>query len=182
MKRTIRLVMGFNTMFTQHNYFYAAQVSDSTRDSTIDTDILELSTLSAGETSPFSGNSPTRETSCQSSIVPDPLPMPVALPDTQLNSSSRSAESLPVSLPSKTSAKLPEQPKKTPRKVTMDEINELHLSVLQKEKMKLDLEIENILLKKREILLRIQELESRSNLFSKDAPSYNNPNHGNSMR
>ena len=110
---------------------------------------------------------PTRETSCQSSIVPDPLPMPVALPDTQLNSSSSSAESLPVSLPSKTSAKLPEQPKKTPRKkVTMDEINELHLAVLQKEKMKLDLEIENILLKKREILLRIQELESRSNLFS----------------
>ena len=48
----------------------------------------------------------------------------------------------------------------------MDEINELHLSVLQKENMKLDLEIENILLKKREILLRIQELESRSNLFS----------------
>ena len=162
MKRTIRLVMGFNTMFTQHN-FYAAQVSDSTRDSTIDADILELSTLSAGETSPFSGNSPTRETSCQSSIVPDPLPMPVALPDTQLNSSSSSAESLPV----KTSAKLPEQPKKTRRKkVTMDEINELHLAVLQKEKMKLDLEIENILLKKREILLRIQELESRSNLFS----------------
>ena len=154
--------MGFNTMFTQHN-FYAAQVSDSTRDSTIDADILELSTLSAGETSPFSGNSPTRETSCQSSIVPDPLPMPVALPDTQLNSSSSSAESLPV----KTSAKLPEQPKKTRRKkVTMDEINELHLAVLQKEKMKLDLEIENILLKKREILLRIQELESRSNLFS----------------
>ena len=166
MKRTIRLVMGFNTMFTQHN-FYAAQVSDSTRDSTIDADILELSTLSAGETSPFSGNSPARETSCQSSIVPDPLPMPVALPDTQLNSSSSSAESLLVSLPSKTSAKLPEQPKKTPRKkVTMDEINELHLSVLQKENMKLDLEIENILLKKREILLRIQELESRSNLFS----------------
>ena len=48
----------------------------------------------------------------------------------------------------------------------MDEINELHLSVLQKENMKLDSEIENILLKKREILLRIQELESRSNLFS----------------
>ena len=103
----------------------------------------------------------------ESSIVPDPLSMPVALPDTQLNSSSSSAESLPVSLPSKTSAKLPEQPKKTPRKkVTMDEINELHFAVLQKEKMKLALEIENILLKKREILLRIQELESRSNLFS----------------
>ena len=75
--------------------------------------------------------------------------MPVTLPDTQLNSSSSSAESLPVSLPSKTSAKLPEQPNKTSRKkVTKDEINELHLSVLQKEKMKLDLEIENVLLKK----------------------------------
>ena len=48
----------------------------------------------------------------------------------------------------------------------MEEINELHLSVLQKEKIKLDLEIENKLLKKRGILLRIQELESRSNLFS----------------
>ena len=47
----------------------------------------------------------------------------------------------------------------------MDGIYELHLSVLQKEKMKLDLEIENIVLKKREILLRIKELESRSNLF-----------------
>ena len=84
--------------------------------------------------------------------------MLVALPDTQVNFSSSSAEILPVSLPSKTSAKLPEQPKKTPRKkVTMDEINELHFSVLQKEKMKLDLEFENMLLKKREILLRIQQ-------------------------
>ena len=50
-----------------------------------------------GETTPLSGKSPTRETSRQSSIVPDLLPMPVALPDTQLNSSSSSAESLPVS-------------------------------------------------------------------------------------
>ena len=107
---------------------------------------------------PYLETHPPEKPAASLHIVPDPLPMPVALPDTQLNSSSTSAEILPVSLPSMTSAKLPEQPKKTPRKnVTMDEINELHFSVLQKEKMKLDLEFENILLKKREILLRIQQ-------------------------
>ena len=64
----------------QHN-FYAAQVSDS-----IDADTLELSTVSTGETTSLSGNSPTIETSCHSSITPDPLPrcdIPVSLPDPQ---------------------------------------------------------------------------------------------------
>ena len=54
-KRMIRLVMGVkgvNTIFIQHN-FYAAQVSDS-----IDADTLELSTVSTGETTSLSGNSP----------------------------------------------------------------------------------------------------------------------------
>ena len=62
--------------------------------------------------------------------------------------------------------KLLKQPKNTKKKVTIDEIYEIHLAVLQKEQIKLDLEIENLHLKKREIMLRIQELESKSNLFS----------------
>ena len=65
-----------------------------------------------------------------------------------------------------TSEALPLKPKNTKKKVTIDEINEIHLAVLQKEQIKLDLEIENLHLKKREIMLRIQELESKSNFFS----------------
>ena len=87
MKRTIRLVMGVKEC--QHN-FYAAQVSDS-----IDADTLELSTVSTGETTSLSENSPTIETSCHSSIVPDPLPrcdIPVYLPDPQMSPSSNSAD------------------------------------------------------------------------------------------
>lgn len=48
------------------------------------------------------------------------------------------------------------------KKVTIDDINEMHLEVLKKENVKLDLEIENLKLKKKEIMLRILELESRS--------------------
>ena len=76
-----------------------------------------------------------------------------AIPDPELDATSKA---LPL--------KLVKRPKNT-KKVTIDEINEMHLAVLQKEQIKLDLEIENLHLKKREIMLRIQELESRSNLF-----------------
>ena len=48
------------------------------------------------------------------------------------------------------------------KKVTVDDINEEHLAVLKKEHIQLDLEIDNLLLKKREILLRIKELEARA--------------------
>ncbi|XP_078364030.1 uncharacterized protein LOC144648297 [Oculina patagonica] len=50
------------------------------------------------------------------------------------------------------------------KRVSIDDINALHFSVLQKEskKKKLDIEIDNLLLKKREIMLRIQELEARA--------------------
>lgn len=48
------------------------------------------------------------------------------------------------------------------KKVTIDDINEKHLEVLKKQNVKLDLEIENLKLKKKEIMLRILELESRS--------------------
>ena len=47
--------------------------------------------------------------------------------------------------------------------VTIDDINQMHISVLQKDSLKLDLEIENLLLKKREISLKIQELEAKKN-------------------
>ena len=53
-KRIIKPVMGVEGF--QHN-FYAAQVSDSTTDA----DILELSAVSAGETTPLSGNSPSEQ-------------------------------------------------------------------------------------------------------------------------
>ena len=48
------------------------------------------------------------------------------------------------------------------KKVTIDHINEMHLEVLKKENVKLDLKIENLKLKKKEIMLRIPELEARS--------------------
>ena len=48
------------------------------------------------------------------------------------------------------------------KKVTMDDINEMHFEVLYKESWKLDLEIENLMLKKREISLRIEEISLRS--------------------
>ena len=64
-----------------------------------------------------------------------------------------------IKLPARGKGKLPVPPRK---RVTLDDINELHFSVLQKENKKLDIEIDNLLLKKREILLRIQELEART--------------------
>lgn len=78
-----------------------------------------------------------------------------------------SSEALP-SEPSKIPALvLPKQSKKNARNiVTIDDINEMQLAVLRKEHIKLDLEIENLHLNRQEIMLRIQELESRSNIFS----------------
>ena len=100
----------------------------------------------------------TNESSGQCSAVPDLVHASgsdTAISDNGLDATS---EALP--------SKLIKRPKNTKKKVTIDDINEMHLAVLQKEQIKLDLEIENLHLKKREIMLRIQELESRSNLFS----------------
>lgn len=47
------------------------------------------------------------------------------------------------------------------KKVTIDDMSEMHSEVLKKENVKLDREIENLELKKKE-MLRILELESRS--------------------
>ncbi|XP_044182675.1 uncharacterized protein LOC122963318 [Acropora millepora] len=81
-----------------------------------------------------------------------------------ISSSSEALPSQPFKIPAFV---LPEQSNKNARKkVTIDDIYEMHLAVLQKEHIKLDLEIENVPLKKQEIMLRIQELESRSNVFS----------------
>ena len=127
-------------------YLHAAQFSEST----IDAEVLEL----------FSGASEenaTNECSSQCPAVPGLVHVSgsnTAIPDPELDATSRA---LPL--------KLLKRPKNT-KKVTIDEINEMHLAVLKKEQIKLDLEIENLHLKKREIMLRIQELESRSNLFS----------------
>ena len=49
------------------------------------------------------------------------------------------------------------------KKVTIDDINGMHLAVLKKENLTLDLEIENLKLKEKEITLRIMKLESGSN-------------------
>ena len=127
-------------------YLHAAQFSEST----IDAEVLEL----------FSGASEenaTNECSNQCPAVPGLVHVSgsdTAIPDLELDATSRA---LPL--------KLLKRPKNT-KKVTIDEINEMHLAVLQKKQIKLDLEIENLHLEKREIMLRIQELESRSNLFS----------------
>ena len=100
----------------------------------------------------------TNESSGQCPAVPDLVHVSgsdTAVLDHGLDATS---EALPL--------KLLKQPKNTKKKVTIDEIYEMHLAVLQKEQIKLDLEIENLHLKKREIMLRIQELESKANLFS----------------
>ena len=84
--------------------------------------------------------------------------------DLLVASSSEALPSQPFKIPEFV---LPEQSNKNERKkVTIDYISEMHLAVLQKEHIKLDLEIENVPLKKHKIMLRIQELESRSNVFS----------------
>ena len=57
------------------------------------------------------------------------------------------------------------------KKVKVDDIKAMHLAVLQKEHIKLDLEIENLRLKKQEKMLRIQESESSSNVFSCWSPA-----------
>ena len=128
-------------------YLHAAQFSEST----INAEVIEL----------FSGVSEenaTSESSGQCPAVPELVNASgsdTAIPDNGLDATS---EPMPL--------KLLKRQKNTKKKVTIDEINEMHLAVLQKEQIKLDLEIENLHLKKREIMLRIQELESRSNLFS----------------
>ena len=51
--------------------------------------------------------------------------------------------------------------KKRKNSAIIDEINEAHLEVLNKESRKLDLEIENLLLGKKKIILEIEEIERR---------------------
>ena len=116
---------------------------------------------------PYPATPPTKP-SGQCPAVSDPASRyDTTVPDLPLYSSGSSSEALP-SQPSKIPALvLPEQSKKNVRKkVKIDDINEMHLAVLQKEHIKLDLEIENLRSKKQEIMLRIQEHESRSSVFS----------------
>ena len=143
---------------------YIAQVLDST----INIKDLEPTTEVRRENTTVSCHPPTEETSVQRPVVSHAASRhDTTVPDLPLYPSGSSSQALP-SEPSKIPALvLPEQSKKNAKKkVTIDDINEMHLAVLQKEHIKLDLEIENLHLKKQEIMLRIQELESRSNVFS----------------
>lgn len=120
--------------------FYTAQVSDL---STVDTEVLGIES----ELHPVASHCVLPDT-CES---PDPCEL------SQLDCPSICSDTVP-SLPLEAPAILA---KPHPRKkVTIDDINEMHLEVLKKENVKLDLEIENLKLKKKEIMLRILELES----------------------
>ena len=131
---------------------HPAQFSDST----VNAECLELCEVL---------NSGSNETTDQCPAVPDlDTGSGTAVPDPLQAISSRSAathvpdgETVKKLKPMKGKG----QPQK--QKVTIDDINEMHLAVLQKENVKLDLEIENLLFKKREIMLRIQELEAKKN-------------------
>ena len=128
---------------------HAAQFSEST----LNAEVLELHVFSG-----VSEENSSNESSLPCPSVPDLVHVSgadTAIPVPELDATS-------PALPSK----LLKRPKNAKKKLTIDDINEMHLAVLQKEQTKLDLEIENLHLKKREIMLRIQELESRSNLFS----------------
>lgn len=46
--------------------------------------------------------------------------------------------------------------------VKIDDINEMHLCVLKKESLKLDMEMENLLLQRKEINLRIEQLQAKA--------------------
>ena len=143
---------------------YIVQVLDST----INIKDLEPTTEVRRENTTVSCHPPTEETSGQRPVVSHAASRhDTTVPDLPLYPSGSSSQALP-SEPSKIPALvLPKQSKKNAKKkVTIDDINEIHLAVLQKEHIRLDLEIENLLLKKQEIMLRIQELESRSNVFS----------------
>lgn len=143
---------------------YTAQVLDST----INIKDREPTSEVRGENTPVSCHPPTEETSGQCPVVSDAASRyDTTVPDLPVYPSGSSSEARP-SEPYKIPAiVLPEQSKKNARKkVAIDDINKMHLAVLQKEHIKLDLEIENLHLKKQEIMLRIQELESRSNVFS----------------
>ena len=115
-----------------------------------------------------------KETTSQCLAVPDldigsgtavPVPLQPIIPAPEEAPAPAPAEGTRISLKPPNGKGLPQK-----KKGTIDDINEMHLSVLQKESLKLDLEIENVLLKKKEITLRIQELEARNdsnlNLFS----------------
>ena len=65
----------------------------------------------------------------------------------------------------------PNNQRKMQGRKSVDDIKAMHLAVLQKEHIKLDLEIENLRLKKQEKMLRIQESESSSNVFSCWSPA-----------
>ena len=55
------------------------------------------------------------------------------------------------------------------QKVTIDEINEVHLQVVKLEKEKLECEIENVLLAKKKLLLEIEEIEIRKSKLLHDS-------------
>lgn len=119
--------------------------------STIDASGLELS---------CSASEDTNNTTSQCPAIPDQgtISQCPAIPDQSSAANGVNAEDK-IKLPARGKGKLPVPPRK---RVTLDDINELHFSVLQKENKKLDIEIDNLLLKKREIMLRIQELEART--------------------
>ena len=58
-KRIIKPVMGVEGF--QHNFYKVKFLCTQVSDSTTDADILELSAVSAGETTPLSGNSPSEQ-------------------------------------------------------------------------------------------------------------------------
>lgn len=130
---------------------HAAQFSDSR----IDAEVLELHIVSE-----VSEENTTEETSGQCPVVPDLVSeSSTAVPDPHLDATSSFSQALLSEIP----AVLPNQPKK---KVTIPAINEMHLAVLQKEHIKLDLEIENLLWKKWEIMLRLFRSWNQDQIYS----------------
>ena len=65
-------------------------------------------------------------------------------------------------------ASTPLKRKRSSSSSALDEIIEMHLAVLRKESLKLDMEMENLLLKKKKLNLQIQELEARSTILYLD--------------
>lgn len=134
---------------------HAAQFSDSR----IDAEVLELHIVSE-----VSEENTTEETSGQCPVVPDLVSeSSTAVPDPHLDATSSFSQALLSKIP----AVLPYQPKKNAKKkVTIPAINEMHLAVLQKEHIKLDLEIENLLWKKWEIMLRLFRSWNQDQIYS----------------
>lgn len=119
--------------------FYAAQVLDL---STVDTGVLGMES----ELHPVASHCVLPDT-CESA---DPSEL------SQLDCPSMNFDIVP-SVPLEEPAILAKPHSR--KKVTIDDMSEMHSEVLKKENVKLDLEIENLKLKKNE-MLRIVELES----------------------